>query len=315
MNLSIYDMILKIAELGSVAQTAEYYNYSPSRISQVLKSTEEELGVVLFYRGKGGLSPTMECQALLPALRALLASEKCFREQLSLVRKAEAGTIRIGSFTSLSCHWLPERLRAFGTLHPQIQFELKLGDWRQITEWVRSGVVDLGLITDPGEPDLMFLPLMEDAFAVILPEEHPLAGRDTLAFKDLARERFIFLEPEDNAAVEEAMRKAGVQPRVQYRVKDDYTIMALVESWLGISILPRLVLNRSPYRIRVVELAPACVRETGLVLQREGHVAPATKRLVEFWRNNVSDDGNAEPFGCPKDQPTNVPITPLQFLA
>ena len=285
MNLSTYGMILKIAELMSIAQTAEYYSYSPSRISQVLKATEEEMGVVLFNRGKAGLSPTAECQALLPALRDLLLSEKCFQDQLSRVKNVEAGTVRIGSFTSLSCHWLPMRLRAFSDLHPQIQFELKLGDWRQIVEWVRDGTVDLGLITDPQEPDLTFLPLIEDTFVAILPEDHPLAGLDALEYGDLAGERFISLEPEDNAAVEDELRKAGVQAHVQYRVKDDYTIMALVESGLGISILPRLVLNRSPYRIRAVELTPAYTRRMGIVLQQDSHISPATRRLIEFWHS------------------------------
>ena len=287
MNLPTYDMILKIAELGSISQTAEYYNYSPSRISQILKSTEESLGVVLFYRGKIGLSPTMECKALLPAMRELLASEKSFQEQLSRIKNVEAGTIRIGSFSSLSCHWLPTRLRAYGALHPKIQFELKLGDWHQIAERTRSGAVDLGLITDPQEPDLTFIPLIEDTFVVTLPENHPLAERKNLNYEDLREEQFIFLEPEDNAVVEEKMRKAGVQPHVQYRVKDDYTIMALVESGLGISILPRLVLNRNPYRIRAVELTPACVRRTGIVLQQNGHVSPATQQLIAFWRSAV----------------------------
>ena len=52
-------MLLKIAELGSLAKTAEYYSYSPSRISQVLTGTEKELGIKLFYRNGGeGLLPT-----------------------------------------------------------------------------------------------------------------------------------------------------------------------------------------------------------------------------------------------------------------
>lgn len=284
MDLPTYDMILKIAELGSIARTAEYYNYSPSRISQILKAAEKDLGVDLFQRGKAGLLPTMECKALLPAMRDLLASEKCFQEQLGRVKNVEAGTVCIGSFSSLSCHWLPTRLKAFGALHPNIQFELKLGDWRQIAEWTRAGSVDLGLITDPREPDLTFIPLLEDTFVVILPEGHPLAERDALRYEDLREESFIFLEPEDNAVVEEEMRRAGVQPRVRFRVKDDYTIMALVESGTGISILPRLVLNRNPYRLRTVGLSPSRIRRTGIVLRQEGHISQATRRLVEFWR-------------------------------
>ncbi len=283
MNLPAYEIILKIAELKSLSRTAEYFSYSPSRISQILKAAEEELGVVLFHREKSGLAPTMECATLLPALQDLLGSEKYFREQLSRLKNLEAGVVRIGSFTSLSCHWLPQRLRAFGELYPQIQFELKLGGAGQIADWTRCGAVDLGLITDPGDPDLEFIHLMEDQHVVILPEGHPLAHTKTAALDRLMEENFIFLEREDNRVAEDYLRREGFQPRVRYRVRDDYTVMALVESGLGAGILPRLVLNRSPYRICALELSPPCVRRTGIVLRKNGHIPPATRRLVEFW--------------------------------
>ena len=283
MNLPAYEIITKIAELKSLSRTAEYFSYTPSRISQILKAAEEELGVPLFRREKSGLIPTMECTVLLPALRELLNSEKCFQEQLSRLKNVEAGVVRIGSFTSLSCHWLPQRLRDFGDRYPQIQFELKLGSTPQIADWTRSGVVDLGLTADPGAPDLDFIQLMEDDFVAVLPEGHALAGRRTASFQDLAEENFIFLAPEDNQAVEELLRREGFQPRVRYRVRDDYTVMALVECRLGISILPRLVLNRSPYHIAALELTPPCVRRTGIILPKNGRVPPATRLLVEFW--------------------------------
>lgn len=283
MNLPAYEIISKIAEVRSLSRTAESFSYTPSRISQILKAAEEELGVPLFRREKSGLVPTMECTVLLPALRGLLNSEKCFREQLGQLKSMEAGVVRIGAFTSLSCHWLPQRLRAFGERYPRIQFELKLGSTPQIAEWARSGVIDLGLVTDPGAPDLDFIQLMEDEFAAVLPEGHPLAGRGSIGLGELAEESFIFLAPEDNQAVEERLRQEGFLPRIRCRVRDDYTVMALVECGLGVSILPRLVLNRSPYRLAVLELTPPCLRRTGIVLPREGYVAPATRRMVEFW--------------------------------
>lgn len=287
MNLPVYEIITKIAELKSLSRTAEYFSYTPSRISQILKAAEEELGIPLFLREKSGLVPTMECTVLLPALRELLNSEKYLREQLSHLKNIEAGVVRIGSFTSLSCHWLPQRLRAFGERYPQIQFELTLGSTRQIADWTRNGVIDLGLLTDPGAPDLEFIQLMEDEFAAIVPEGHPLARRQRASFPELMEENFIFLEPEDNRVVEERLRQEGFQPQVRYRVRDDYTVMALVECGLGVSILPRLVLNRSPYRIAILELSPPCSRRTGIVLPKNGHVSPATRRLVEFWLDSL----------------------------
>lgn len=283
MNILTCEMIVKIAELKSLARTAEYFSYTPSRISQLLKAAEDEFGLVLFYRGKAGLLPTTECQAMLPALRDLLDSQRQFQDQLSRLKQLQTGSIRIGAFTSLSCHWLPQRLKGFSAAYPNIQFELKLGDSDQIAQWVRTGAVDIGLTINPQAEDLRFQLLLEDSFAVVLPEDHPLARREALPLDLLQGESFIFLEPEDNRPIESHMEQLGFRPRVKYRVKDDYTIMALVENGLGVSILPRLVLNRAPYRIRAVELLPSYRRQVGIVLQKSRAVSHATQCLVSFW--------------------------------
>lgn len=282
MSYPVYEIILKIAELKSLARTAEYFSYSPSRISQILKAAEEEFGVDLFFRGKAGLTPTMECQTLLPALQNLLNDQRVLHQELDQLKNIQSGTIRIGSFTSLSCHWLPQKLKEFGRLYPGVRFELKLGDSGQIEEWTRGGVIDMGLTADTRAEDLRFIPLLEDHFLVVVSENHPLAGCRAVSCQQLQNEQFIFLEPEDNREMEAELRKDGFQPHVQYRVKDDYTIMALVESGLGISILPGLVLNRTPYRICALELMPPYIRKTGIVLQDSDRISPATARLVSF---------------------------------
>jgi len=293
MSYPTYEIILKIAELKSLARTAEYFSYSPSRISQILKAAEEDFGVSLFLRGKTGLIPTAACQALLPALQNLLNDQRLLREELDSLKNIQTGTIRIGSFTSLSCHWLPPRLKAFGRRYPGIRFELKLGEGDQIAEWVRQGVIDVGLMSDPMAEDLRFIPLLEDHYAVVVPEKHPLAGSASVTCEQLRGEQFIFLEPEDNREMEAELHRCGFRPRVQYRVKDDYTIMALVESGLGISILPGLVLNRTPYRICALELTPPCIRTTGVVLCAQAHASPATQRLVSFLLRRDGEEETA----------------------
>lgn len=282
MNISTCDIILKIAELHSLARTAEHFCYTPSRISQILKSAEDEWGLPLFYRGRSGLHPTPECELLLSSLRDMLASERRFREQLCQLKHIMTGALRIGAFTSLSCHWLPPQLKAFSEVYPNIRFELKMGDSRQIAEWVRSGVVDIGLATDPQSDDLRFIQLAEDPYTVIVPEAHPLACCQTATLERLRQEPFIFLEPEDNRGVEEHLRQLGFQPQVQYRVKDDYTIMSLVENGLGISILPSLVLRRAPYRICTVEMQPRYSRKIGAIVQKDSMVSRAAQCFVSF---------------------------------
>lgn len=198
--------------------------------------------------------PTPECRCLLPTLQELVRQELVLLDQLDQIRDLRGGTVSIGTFTSVSCHWLPRRLKAFGQLYPQIRFQLKLGDVAHIDQWLREGTVDLGLMIDPETEDLTFLPLLEDCYSVILPREHPLAGAEELSLEQLREECFILLEPEDNAPVEPQLRQAGV--RVGYRVKDDYTILAMVESGLGVSVLPHLLLQRTSYRVHAARLMP-----------------------------------------------------------
>ena len=290
MDITICDIILKIAQLKNLTRTAEHFGYTPSWISQILKSAEEECGLTLFHRGKTGLVATRECEVLLPVLEELLRSERRLQEQLYQLKHMQTGTIRIGAFTSLSCHWLPQRLKGFNELYPNIRYELKLGDSAQIADWTRNDKIDLGLVTDPQADDLQFIQLMEDAFSVILPEDHPLAKCAVLSLDQLQQERFIFLEPEDNQAVEDWMARSGFVPHIQYRVKDDYTIMSLVESGLGISILPNLVLSRMPYRVHAAQLLPPCTRQIGIILPKNKYVSPKTRHLISFWKQEREHD-------------------------
>lgn len=280
-----YRILTKIAETGSLTRTAEQLNYTQARVSQILKSAEKEFGLTLFVRGKRGVMPTPECRCLLPVMQELVRQEQVLLDQMDQIRDLRGGTVSIGTFTSVSCHWLPRRLKAFGQLYPQIRFQLKLGDVAHIDQWLREGTVDLGLMIDPGTEDLTFLPLLEDCYSVILPREHPLAGAEELSLEQLREECFILLEPEDNAPVEPQLRQAGV--RVGYRVKDDYTILAMVESGLGVSVLPHLLLQRTSYRVHAARLMPSVARRMGILLPKEGYVSLAARQFVSFLRQEA----------------------------
>ena len=103
--------------------------------------------------------------------------------------------------------------------------------------------------------------------------------------EQLREECFILLEPEDNAPVEPQLRQAGV--RGGYRVKDDYTILAMVESGLGVSVLPHLLLQRTSYRVYAARLMPPVARRMGILLPKEGYVSLAARQFVSFLRQEA----------------------------
>lgn len=102
---------------------------------------------------------------------------------------------------------------------------------------------------------------------VILPENHTLADCDRFPVKALGEEPFMLLEKGAKTEISEIFERCKIIPNVKFTTWDDYAIMSMVESGLGISILPELILKRIPYRIVARELeVPAC-RKIGLAMK------------------------------------------------
>ena len=88
-----------------------------------------------------------------------------------------SGLIRIGTFSSVMTHWLPKIIREFQKDYPNIEYELLLGDYTEIEEWIAEGRVDCGFLRLPAQREFETIFLEQDELVAILPEGHPLAAR------------------------------------------------------------------------------------------------------------------------------------------
>jgi DNA-binding transcriptional LysR family regulator len=142
--------------------------------------------------------------------------------------------------------------------------------------------VDCGFLRLPTRPEFETIFLEQDRLLAILPEDHPLANRDKIPVSALCGEPFMLLEKGAKTEISEIFERAGVTPRVKFTTWDDYAVMSMVESGLGVSILPQLILRRIPYRIVAKELeVPAC-RDIGLALRNKKTASVAVKRFLEY---------------------------------
>ncbi len=287
MNLQKYLSFVKAAEYGSFTRAAEVLHYSQSGVSRMIADLENEWHVTLLERGKGGVTLTSEGLALLPHARRLVAEYESLQAQVDDLNGLRSGLIRIATFSSVATHWLPPMIRAFRQDYPHIDYELLLGDYREIESWVREGRADCGFVRLPAGAGLDTTFLEEDPYLAVLPEDHPLAGCERFPAAALEGEPFLLLERDGNIGVAELLDELGVKPSVHFTTWDDYAIMSMVENHLGISLLPKLILRRIPYRIVVKELdVPAC-RRIGLALRDRAHTSPAVRRFLEYlpYRN------------------------------
>lgn len=92
----------------------------------------------------------------------------------------------------------------------------------------------------------------------------------------------MLLEKGAKAEVSEIFEKSNLTPKVHFTTWDDYAIMSMVESELGISILPQLILKRVPYKIIAKELDVPAYRNIGLALKNKNTASLAVKRFMDY---------------------------------
>lgn len=284
MDVSIqkYLAFVKTVECGSFTRAAEILSYSQSGISRMINDLEKEWRVILLERGKGGVRLTSDGLKLLPYAKNVCDEYQKLQMQVSELNGLHSGLIRIGTFSSVATHWLPNIIKHFQADYPGIDYELLLGDYTEIEDWILSGRVDCGFLRLPAHAELDTLFLEQDKLLVVLPENHPL--KDCLHFpvSALCDYPFMLLEKGAKAEVSEIFEKCNIAPKIHFTTWDDYAIMSMVESGLGISILPQLILQRVPYKIITKELEVPAYRNIGIAMRNTKTTSLAVKKFLDY---------------------------------
>lgn len=282
MNLQKYLAFVKTVEYKSFTKAAAELKCSQSGISRMISDLEREWQVVLLARSRSGVRLTSEGQKLLPYVRQVLEQYRRLQAQVDEIAGLGSGLIRIGTFLSVATHWLPGIIREFQKSYPHIEYEFLLGDYDEIEEWILEGRVDCGFLRLPVSPELEWRRLARDKHLVIMPEGHELAGCERFPLAALEKYPFMLQQSGECSDVTEILARHGLHPQVNLSTWDDYVIMSMVESGLGISILPQLILRRSPYRIVARELEEPAYRDIVFCVRSKERASLALRKFMEY---------------------------------
>ena len=289
MSLKKYEAFVRTVELGSLTKAAQSLGSTQSRISHILSDLEAEYGFSLLRRSRGGIELTEAGRLVLPKMQEILRGEQALSECVGEIRNANAGTVRVGVFTSVAVHWLPGMIRAFQAEHPGAHLEMRNGDYHDVDQWLREGSVDLGFVTLPAPAGMRTIPLAEDPLVAILPRDHRLARLKQIPIEELGQDPFISLLQSSDHDIHRALDNAGVHPNIKFTTKDDYAILAMVEQGLGISIVPQLLIRGRGQNLAVRPLIPQASRTIALAIP-EGEALPVisafAQAAVEWLKEN-----------------------------
>lgn len=288
MNIQKYMSFVKAVEYGSFSRAAEVLNYSQSGISRMIADLENEWNVVLLERGKSGVKLTSDGLTLLPYAKSVVAEYEKLQSKVDELNGLQTGLIRIATFSSVATHWLPNIIKEFQKDFENIDYEILLGDYGEIEKWIKEDRVDCGFLRLPADDELDAIFLEQDRLMAVIPSNHRLANCDKFPVSALCDEPFMLLQKGVKSDMAEIFDNLALKPNIKFTTWDDYAIMSMVESGLGISVLPELILKKIPYDVVIKELDFPAYRNIGLAMKNKDSTSLAVKKFIKYldYRKN-----------------------------
>lgn len=281
-----------VSTYGSVGAAAEALMVTPSAISQQLAKLERETGATLLERSGRGVRLTDAAGVLAQHAERILALVETAEADFEALRGAVVGRLSVAAFPTAARGLMPRAMKELKARHPDLDVVLyEREPDRQIRE-VARGELDLAIVQDwlnrpMAIPDgLSRATLFDDVVDVVLPADHPLAGRRDIDLAELDGERWICSSPGTvcHDWLLFTLRTASVEPDFSC-VADEYpTQIALVSAGLGCTIVPRLGRGALPHDVRALPIRSRPTRRLYTLWRTDAARRPAIRAAVEVLR-------------------------------
>lgn len=232
MELSKYEAFLKTVELGNITQAADVLGYTQPAVSRVIADLEREWGVPLLIRNRTGVSLTPEGEYLIPQIRAVCAAQRELEGSVERLLSLDGGTVRVGSFHSVAANWLPQIVRSFLQIYPNVDIQISYNlEYSAIENSIIQGGVDCGFVTLPlnvrSTPPLHTFFLKREQLCAVLPPDHLLARAKSYPVTRFSEDPFIPIREDQDRDMSRIFKSCGVRPNIRYFAEDSNIIASM----------------------------------------------------------------------------------------
>jgi DNA-binding transcriptional LysR family regulator len=251
MELRQIRSFLSIAETLHFGRTAELIHLSQPALSLQIRALEEEVGVRLFERNRRKTALTAAGFAFRDDAAAALSQLEQAILRARLAANGKLGLLRIGFISTAGSEIVPDIVRQFRELNPEVEFSLRNILTAEQVQMLETGSLDIGFLRLPigGHPALDVVPVHREPFVLVVPSSHKLAKRKAVRLRELAGQDFVMYErayaPGFHDLIFGILRDAGIVPTVSQTAGEMPTLISLVDSGMGIAILPASAVKHS----------------------------------------------------------------------
>lgn len=311
------ETFLAIAELGSFSRAAERLSLSQPSISNRILRLEKMLGTRLFERTTRAVLLTPAGNRLRARVAPVIDELRSALEEFQREAENRRRAVTIAASPIVAAVLIPPTLQKFQQCYPDTQVILRddvpFERLATLVAEIKSGAIDIAVtaLATP-HPDVAFTPLLEDTCVVVGSRASILQGRAEISLEDLALEPFITLSSymPGVALFAAELEAKGIPFRPTFQVANVTTLLGLVETGMGLALLPRFALRSNDAveagRLVTADLVGASlVRRIGMLHLPTAELAPAVRALSRAFQTEAA---RSDAFGDPSCARRAAPV-------
>lgn len=286
MNLNYFAAFRAVMLSGTVSGAAVILGRSQPAVSRLLDKLEHELGVQLFERRKGLVTPTKHAHDLMADVQRAYLSLDSLRQSAFRLGKGQDSHITIASMPALGLDFVPYAIAEFNKVHPKIKVTLSVHTSGRVEEYATAQQIDFGFVEMPYQTaGLKIETFSTSPYVVVVPVDHPFALKSSVSLEDLARTDFICYSSfaPVRQFIDHVARESGIHPSYTYETNVSASALAMVRRGLGVAIIdPFTAMLNGSAEIKFLPLVPLIPFKVSLLRPQARTSIPALEELIEI---------------------------------
>ncbi len=292
MELRQLEYFQMASRLKNITRAAERLRVSQPNITVAIKKLETELGIQLFDRSQKQLALTPEGAVFLNRIELALRNIQDAVLEVNDYKQLQKGTIKIGIPSMIGAYLFPKIFSSFQRQYPHLDIYLYEEGSMAIREQLERDELDFGIvIISNASQSLQLLPMSTSQIAACVPENHPLAAKDSISIQDLTDADLIMLKEGSflRHLVLDKLKAANITPNIVLESNQIETIKGLVSSGVGLAFLLDFIVDGTP-GIKALPLDEPIFVDVGLAWKKDRYISKAAQSFMDFCKNTLKQE-------------------------